>query len=368
MAIVQQYHVKKNDFSDIVPLSFPLPPPAVGEALIKITRIAFTANNISYALAGESLGYWRFFPPASNQNSHGIVPVWGYGQVEAEQDSGLAVGESVFGYWPMASHCLVAPAAVAAHRFTDGAAHRRDLPMIYNQYRRVTAAEYADQNFCDRQSLLYPLVGTAFGIYDWLDQGGREDATQLVLTSASSKTAIGLAHLVKNNSDLQLIGLTSKRNIEATAQLGLYHEIIAYDDLANIKKTPTLIVDMAGDGSVSANLHQHLGDALRREARVGATHLEQQFKPEGINKERSFFFFLPTHAAKRQKESEGRFLKDMMAFNRQFAIESVHWLNLVVATTQEEVLDLYHRVRQGKLLANEGAILSLEANDDNASP
>lgn len=353
-----QYQVNKKDFSDLIKVRVTAPKPVKGEALIKINRVAFTANNISYALAGESLKYWEFFPRWNDDGEgeeRGIIPVWGYGVVEAEKDSGLQVGEAIFGYWPMADHCLVAPALVRPNGFVDQSPHRQALPSIYNSYRRAEPTEYADQSFCDRQSLLYPLVGTAFGIFDWIDQGGREDATQLVITSASSKTSIGLAHLAKQGSDLRIVGLTSPRNVEATEALGLYDQIYTYDDYAKIEQAPTLIADMAGDGAVSAKLHQHLGDNMRREARVGATHLEKQFRPDGIIKDRSFFFFLPTHAGKRQKETEGRFLKNMMAFNRQFAMDSVNWLNLV----EGDVTDLYHQVREGKLLANQGAILSL---------
>ena len=42
----------------------PGPPaePEPGQALFRVDRFAFTANNISYALSGDMLGYWRFFP------------------------------------------------------------------------------------------------------------------------------------------------------------------------------------------------------------------------------------------------------------------------------------------------------------------
>ena len=32
------------------------------EVLLRVDRLALTANNISYASAGDSIGYWRFFP------------------------------------------------------------------------------------------------------------------------------------------------------------------------------------------------------------------------------------------------------------------------------------------------------------------
>ena len=35
---------------------------ASGQVLFRVDRFAFTANNISYAGAGDLLKYWNFFP------------------------------------------------------------------------------------------------------------------------------------------------------------------------------------------------------------------------------------------------------------------------------------------------------------------
>ena len=38
------------------------------EILVQIENFSFTANNISYGVAGDSLGYWQFFPAKDNLN------------------------------------------------------------------------------------------------------------------------------------------------------------------------------------------------------------------------------------------------------------------------------------------------------------
>ncbi len=35
---------------------------APGQVLFRVDRFAFTANNISYAMTGDLLRYWSFFP------------------------------------------------------------------------------------------------------------------------------------------------------------------------------------------------------------------------------------------------------------------------------------------------------------------
>jgi hypothetical protein len=55
---------------------------AEGEALLQIDRFAFTANNITYALAGEIAHYWDFFPADAGW---GRIPVWGFADVLASR-------------------------------------------------------------------------------------------------------------------------------------------------------------------------------------------------------------------------------------------------------------------------------------------
>jgi len=45
---------------------------------VAIDMFAVTANNVSYANAGDSIGYWNFYPA---EDGWGRVPVWGFGDV-----------------------------------------------------------------------------------------------------------------------------------------------------------------------------------------------------------------------------------------------------------------------------------------------
>ena len=39
---------------------------AQGDILVNIERFAFTANNVTYGAAGNTIGYWKFFPATDN--------------------------------------------------------------------------------------------------------------------------------------------------------------------------------------------------------------------------------------------------------------------------------------------------------------
>ena len=63
-----------------------------GEALLKINKYAFTSNNITYAVVGDQMKYWNFFPA---EEPYGIVPVWGYAEVTESKNEAIKEGLSL---------------------------------------------------------------------------------------------------------------------------------------------------------------------------------------------------------------------------------------------------------------------------------
>lgn len=89
---------------------------AAGRAVVAVDRFALTANNITYAAFGDQMAYRRFFPAS---DGYGRIPVWGFADVMASGAEGLAEGERLFGYWPMATHCVVEPASTLFAKVED---------------------------------------------------------------------------------------------------------------------------------------------------------------------------------------------------------------------------------------------------------
>src|SRR5688500_2682700 len=82
-------------------------PPVDGQIRVRIASFALTSNNITYAAFGDAMNYWQFFP--TGEAGWGIVPVWGFGTVVQSMHPGVAVGEHLYGYWPMANEALLQP-------------------------------------------------------------------------------------------------------------------------------------------------------------------------------------------------------------------------------------------------------------------
>lgn len=279
----------------------PLPALQEGEVLAKVGDFALTANNISYALTGESLGYWQFFPENAEW---GVVPVWGHAEVIESRCADLPVGARFWGYLPMASHLVMTPGRASERGFVDAAAHRAALPAVYNQYSRTEQDPPALADLANARSLLFPLFTTSYLIADYFADNALFGAAQVVIGSASSKTGFATAHFLKALSPApRVIGLTSTQNLAFTEGLGLYDEVVAYGDVAGLDPAvPTGCVDMSGDGAVLRAVHEHFGQNLVVSVGVGATHWDAPRVAEPMPGAAPAFFFAPAQIAKRDAE------------------------------------------------------------------
>lgn len=273
-----------------------------GQVLLRIERFALTANNVTYGVFGDTMQYWQFFPAAEGW---GRIPVWGFARVERSRCAGLAEGERVYGYLPMSSHLVVQPGRIGETSFMDATPHRRALPAAYQLYRRVSQDPVHDPQQEDEQALLSPLYITSFLIEDFLADNALFGGRSVIIASASSKTALGVAQRLSQNrpQGCEVIGLTSARNRGFCEQLGHYDRVVGYDALESLPAdVPSVYVDMSGDGGLLSRVHHHFGDALQHSCIVGATHWEERQTQHALPGAKPQFFFAPGQIKKRTQD------------------------------------------------------------------
>ena len=368
MANSQQFEVFRSDIHRHRTGNLAIPKTLdPGQILVRIERFALTANNITYGIVGEKFGYWNFFPTADGQQDWGVIPVWGMGIVEHSEHEQVPIGERLYGYFPMGERLVMQADRVKPHRLIDASAHRSELAPVYNSYARVGAEPGYDPKMDDERILLFPLYATSFCLYDFLEDNawfdaGPEKGGQVIIISASSKTALGLAMALREaDPSPTIVGLTSPGNKQAVEQSGLYDEVHLYDSLTTINADkPSVIVDMSGNGKVLGSLHRHLNDNMRYCSNVGATHYEDnQMGPDFI-KERSAMFFAPGHIQKRTKQwGPGEFEARALAFWNRAAIASRSWLNIDLHQGFDEIEDVYAHVLNAKVPASSGKVVVL---------
>ena len=326
MTTAKTLEVRKDDLTTTRVTERELAPLADGQVLCAVDRFGLSANNITYGVVGEKIGYWQFFPA---EDGWGVIPTWGFANVIESKHPEIAVGERFYGYWPMGTHLVMEPGKVAEQRLTDGIEHRAALPPVYNGYARCSHEPHYEPQLDDARMLLFPLYATSYCLYDYLVDNEYFGASQVIIPSASSKTAIGLAYaLAADSGGREVIGLTSPGNVERVKDLSLYTQTVSYDAIDSIDASkPTVIVDMSGNGTVLAALHTHLGDNMRFTSNVGLTHYDDNQMTEGFIAERSQMFFAPGHMLKRAKDwGPGVFEQRAFAFWRDASVKSADWL------------------------------------------
>jgi hypothetical protein len=296
--------VARRDFQQckvietMIPDAASLPADAL---LVKVERFAFTANNITYAVLGDELKYWQLFPAP---DGFGNIPVWGFGEVIGSNHPGITIGERLFGYFPMATHLVIEAADVSKRGLRDAAAHRQGVAPVYNAYARVTDDPAFIGRQGDYQALLRPLFMLSFLVEDALAADEFHGARSVMLSSASSKTAFGLAHLLHTKRQgIKVIGLTSAANTQFVQSLGCYDEVVNYDDVTSLpSNAPVAYVDMAGNSALRATLHRHFGDQMKYSGRIGLTHRSSSPDEPALPGARPQWFFAPDQIRKRAKE------------------------------------------------------------------
>src|SRR5262249_31751018 len=172
--------------------------------------------------------------------------------------------------------------------------HRAALPGAYNSYSRADADAAHDMAHEDHRMILWPLFFTSFLIDDFLDDNAFFGADEVVVSSASSKTAIGTAFQVAQRPAIRVVGLTSPGNLAFVDRLGVYDRIVTYDDVDALGDTRAAYVDVAGDAAVRAAVHAAYGDRLTHSMMVGATRWDEPpAAPSDLPGAAPTFFFFP---------------------------------------------------------------------------
>lgn len=292
--------IRRSNLRDTSWAETPAAPLADGMARMKVDAFALTANNVTYAAFGEAMGYWNFFPAADP--AWGRVPVWGFATVLDSKAEGIAPGARVYGYLPISETFDLQPAKVSAASFLDGSAHRKGLAPIYNTYILNAADPSYDPAHEAQQMLFRPLFTTGWMIDDCLMETGADVPETVVISSASSKTALALAHCLKQRGAVEAIGLTSAGNKAYVEGTGLYARTVTYDQVDTLSaRGLTAYVDFVGRPALTADVHHALHDRLARSLVIGVTDWEGNRSPVEAPGPTPEFFFVPTYAAERAK-------------------------------------------------------------------
>lgn len=266
-----------------------------GEALIAVDRFSFTANNILYVTLGHENNYWDIFPAPKGW---GLAPAWGIGRVVASKCPDVAIGESLFGFFPLASHCTISPKAISSRHVVDTAAHREPVAAAYNRYTRIDGVDAFTGRAGDWQLLLRPLALVGMLAAHFFEDAGFYNSDQFVVTSASSKTGIGVGKMIKEIAPhINVVGLTSPDRQGFVQALGVYDQVVSYKEIEKLTLSPSIIFDLTGDNALVGRIYDVLETNLKYCAYAGRSRWDAEKTPVKTGEIQPERFFTPNYMA-----------------------------------------------------------------------
>ncbi len=323
-----------------------------GEVLLRVDRVGVTANNITYAVLGETMRYWEFFPTDLGP-SWGLPPLWGFAEVAESTLPEIKTGLRVYGYLPPAGHLVIRPDRVDDTGFRDGSPHRAGLPSPYNAYRATIGDPVYHPDREDLLVLFRPLFFTSFMLADQVTDQHFYGAEAIVVSSASSKTAYAAAAELHGRGPL-LIGLTSPGNVAFTESLGCYDRVLTYEQVVDLPSIPTVYLDLSGRPGTRAALRSHLGVQLIRDIAVGLTSGIPNAEAAGE------VFFAPTQMRKRRHDwgRAGLDARFATAWHR-FADVADDWIDIESSDGAAGLRDAWLSVLDGRTPPRSGRTVRL---------
>jgi hypothetical protein len=350
--------VKRDDLRECRVAESPPPPLETGQALLRVDAFGLTANNVTYAVMGEAMSYWDFFPA---EDGWGRVPMWGFAEVERSEAEGVEPGTRLYGYLPPSSHLVVAPADAGEAGFVDGSPHKAALPSAYHRYLATGSDPFYRADTEAIQMLLRPLFFTSFLVDDQLADDGLASRGPILISSASSKTAIAAAFLLSRREGVELIGLTSPRSTGFVEGLGIYDRSVSYEEIGSLEVGPATFVDIAGDGGVRLAVHSHYGDALVHSMAVGITHWEELGAGGAeLPGPTPAFFFAPDRVTKRSEDWGRAVLEERVAEAwHPFCEWTGGWLETIPGEGFDALRSAYLDVLEGRVGPKSAHVLAL---------
>eukprot|EP01118_Nematostelium_gracile_P017348 TRINITY_DN737_c0_g1_i1.p1 TRINITY_DN737_c0_g1~~TRINITY_DN737_c0_g1_i1.p1 ORF type:complete len:369 (-),score=99.60 TRINITY_DN737_c0_g1_i1:57-1109(-) len=317
------------------------------EILLRLDLFTLTANNVTYGVVGDLL-YWHFYP--ADQPELGRIPIWGYAVVVKSNVDQVKEGERLFGFFPISTYFKLKVDVVEPTLLMEISDHRKQIPFVF--YHRIKRVSLKTRD----EEYMGAISGLVESSFLFAESGYVPPSTNVYITSASSKTGLGLSLALKGKA--KTIGITSASNVESVKAFGTYDEIITYDQLESHQPTgDSIVVDFFGDEKTSDKLRSILKDNLKKFYTFGATHwdAEKDSKPREGTEQIMAPALYPALAKKYGRQGyEDKFNQ----FSDQFSQKFKQYVTIELGKGREAIKEGFEKLLNGQVKPNEGLIFS----------
>jgi len=283
----------------------------------------------------------------------------------------VKIGQRLYGYLAM-SRYLILQLDPQTNRYHVNIA-LGDFPKDRRPYKQLNICENDPMYRLDREdeTMLYrPLFWTAYWFEDYLNEHKYRGARNILVSSASSKTAFALAYNIgvrkkhsRGSLDVNVVGLTSASNAPFTRGLNLYDSVLTYEDIPTLGSTGSWIyVDVSSSPSLMAKIEHQLAPILT--ITLGSTTPNEQNAKLLWNSYQKTAnhegFFMPEWLAIRVKQLTISQITSMQSAAWNGLMENcTSWVSMDKSSGGRAVLEAYKKTLGGHIGPDKGQVFTL---------
>lgn len=292
--------------------------------------------------------------------------------IESEHDK-VAVGTRLYGLFPVSRFVVqnvsrVIPPNARANQPSLVEFSLTGVPFMLQRFREyeVLPAE-ADPLEEDWKITMKEIYTMAF----YMDENLLTDTgmiNSVIISCASSKTALALAYCLRMRDMRYVVGLTSKEHEGFAKSTNLYHDVFAYEDVQKMPNDRTIVyIDIKCDGALRQAITLRMGTLLMYNMVVGPAVFQKSVKEQVFEKRaREILFDEATWRQRRRQVAEvtktGRneILRDSYP---AFVERAKTWIHLRHLHGIEAVRIAYDELYENTLSPSEAYVWSLHDDD-----
>jgi hypothetical protein len=361
--------------------------------LLRVDKFSFSQMSLGYLMKGYTRSfsaYHNFFKHAEEGLYRSAC--WGYATVVESYHPKVPVGTRLFG--------LVPPSQYHHQKILRciPAGKNGDPPLVelaiegmpfnmrrFQEYEVVQESSQGDQEIEDWKIALKEIYTMAF----FMDEQLLVDTGQInsvIISCASSKTALALAYCLRMRGNViingekssieremtSVVGLTSKEHLEFAKSTELYHEVLTYEELErNPERIPVdktvVYMDFKCDGALRQAITLRLGTNLMYNMVLGPAVFAKKMKDQLFEKRaREVLFDESTWRERRRMVAEvtktGRNEKLRDSY-QDFVEKMRQYIKLKHVCDTESLRVMYNAVYSNTASPSEAFICSLHPNE-----
>merc|ERR1719188_1654307 len=161
-----------------------------------------------------------------------------------------------------------------------------DLPYNMSRFKelQVVDSSASDAHLEDWKAVTKELYTMAF----YMDEQLLVDTgmfNSVLISCASSKTALALAYCLRMRDMRCVAGLTSQEHLEFVKSTDLYHEVYTYDNLSSLSSQNQIVyMDFKCDEALREEIGQMLGTNLMYTLKIGPSVFQKKAKDQMFEK------------------------------------------------------------------------------------